>query len=133
MTKTKLSLLALAVGTFALGIAEFSMMGILGDVAKELDISVDKAGHLISAYSLGVAVGAPMLIFLRKLPLRTVLMILAGVIAVGNTFAALSPGYVALLVSRFISGLPHGAFFRHRGYCLRPCQRPRAKAPRLLP
>lgn len=111
MTKTKLSLLALAVGTFALGIAEFSMMGILGDVAKELDISVDKAGHLISAYSLGVAVGAPMLIFLRKLPLRTVLMILAGVIAVGNTFAALSPGYVALLVSRFISGLPHGAFF----------------------
>ncbi|MCI8998667.1 MAG: MFS transporter [Muribaculaceae bacterium] len=109
--KTKSGLFALAVGTFALGIAEFSMMGILSDVSKELGISVDRAGHLISAYSIGVAVGAPLLIFLRKLPLRTVLLILAATIVVGNTFAALSPGYVTLLIARFISGLPHGAFF----------------------
>ncbi|MBD5218653.1 MAG: MFS transporter [Bacteroidales bacterium] len=104
-------LLALAIGTFALGIAEFSMMGILSDVAQELDISVVTAGHFISAYSVGVAVGAPALIFLRKMPLRRLLLLLAAVIAAGNTAAALSPGYHALLLSRFVSGLPHGAFF----------------------
>ena len=63
MTK---ALTALAIGTFALGIAEFTMMGILGDVAHSLDISIVKAGHLISAYATGVAVGAPMLIFLTE-------------------------------------------------------------------
>lgn len=63
--KTRLSLVALAIGTFALGIAEFSMMGILSDVSSELHIPVSKAGHLISAYSLGVAVGAPLLIAIR--------------------------------------------------------------------
>lgn len=109
--KTKLSFLALALGTFALGIAEFGMMGILSDVARELDIDVDQAGHLISAYSLGVAVGAPLLIFLRKMPLRMVLLLLASVIALGNLASALAPGYVTLLCARFLSGLPHGAFF----------------------
>lgn len=109
--KTKFSFWAIAVGTFALGIAEFGMMGILGDVAKDLDISVDKAGHLISAYSLGVAVGSPLLLLLRNMPLKSVLLILAAVIFGGNLFAALSPSYVALLVARFIAGLPHGAFF----------------------
>ena len=88
--KTKLSLVALAIGTFALGIAEFSMMGILSDVSNELHIPVSTAGHLISAYSLGVAVGAPLLIVMRKLPLRKVLLILASVIAAGNTFARFS-------------------------------------------
>lgn len=111
MTDTKYSFIALAVGTFALGVAEFAMMGILGDVSREMGISVDSAGHLISAYSLGVAVGAPLLLFLRKLPLRSVLLILTATIVTGNTLAAISPGYAALLVARFISGLPHGAFF----------------------
>lgn len=109
--KTKLSLVALAIGTFALGIAEFSMMGILSDVSNELHIPVSTAGHLISAYSLGVAVGAPLLIVMGKLPLRKVLLILASVIAAGNTFAALAPEFYTLLCARFISGLPHGAFF----------------------
>lgn len=109
--KTNLSLVALAIGTFALGIAEFSMMGILSDVAAELHIPVSRAGHLISAYSLGVAVGAPLLIVMRRMPLRRVLLILAAVIAAGNAFAALSPGFYTLLGARFISGLPHGAFF----------------------
>lgn len=107
----KLSLIALAIGTFALGIAEFSMMGILSDVSEDLHIPVSTAGHLISAYSLGVAVGAPLLIIMRKLPLRKVLLILASVIAAGNTFAALAPEFYTLLCARFISGLPHGAFF----------------------
>ncbi len=105
------SLLSLAIGTFALGIAEFGMMGILSEVASALHISVVEAGHLISAYSLGVAVGAPFLIVLRRMPLRRLMLLLAAVIAIGNAMVALSPCYEVLLVSRFISGLPHGAFF----------------------
>lgn len=105
------SLLSLAFGTFALGIAEFGMMGILNDVASDLGINVVDAGHLISSYSGGVAVGAPFLIILRKLPLRRLMLLLAGVIALGNAMVALSPNFICLLISRFISGLPHGAFF----------------------
>lgn len=107
----KKSLLSLAFGTFALGIVEFGMMGILSEIAADLRISVDQAGHLISAYSAGVAVGAPGLIFLRKLPLRRLMLLLAAIIAIGNTLVAVSPNYWCLLGSRFIAGLPHGAFF----------------------
>lgn len=107
----KKSLLSLAFGTFALGIAEFGMMGILNDVAADLGISVVNAGHLISAYSTGVAVGSPFLIILRKLPLRRLMLLLAAVIALGNAMVSLSPNFTCLLISRFISGLPHGAFF----------------------
>ena len=104
-------LVALAVGTFALGIAEFGMMGILGDVAKGMDVNVVQAGRLISAYSLGVAIGAPMLIFLHKLPLRRLLLMLAALIVAGNAMAAMSSSYIMLLCARIISGLPHGAYF----------------------
>lgn len=107
----KKSLLALAIGTFALGIAEFAMMGILTSVASSLDVSIVKAGNLISAYSAGVAVGSPGLILLRRWPLRRLMLLLAAMIAIGNAAAALSPGYYTLLVARFVSGLPHGAFF----------------------
>lgn len=107
----KKSLVSLAFGTFALGIAEFGMMGILNDIATDLSISIEKAGHLISAYSAGVAVGAPALLFLRRLPLRRLMLLLAAIITVGNTLVAVSPGYVFLLIARFISGLPHGAYF----------------------
>ncbi len=107
----KKSLLALAIGTFALGIAEFAMMGILSAVARELDVSIVKAGNLISAYSAGVAIGAPGLILLRRWPLKRLLLLLTAMIAVGNAAAALSPGYYTLLAARFVSGLPHGAFF----------------------
>lgn len=107
----KRGLIALAIGTFALGIAEFGMMGILGDVARGIDVNVVEAGHLISAYSLGVAIGAPMLIFLHKMPLRKLLLMLAVLISAGNAMAALSSSYGMLLCARLISGLPHGAFF----------------------
>lgn len=107
----KKSLLSLAGGTFALGIVEFGMMGILSDIAADLGISIDSAGHLISAYSAGVAVGAPSLLLLRKLPLRRLMLLLAGMIALGNALVALSPDFGCLLAARFISGLPHGAFF----------------------
>lgn len=107
----KKSLLSLAFGTFALGIVEFGMMGILNDIARDLNISIVMAGHLISAYSAGVAVGAPSLIFLRRMPLRNLMLLLAAVIAVGNALVAISPNFGCLLGARFISGLPHGAFF----------------------
>ena len=93
----KRSIVSLAIGTFALGIAEFGMMGILGDVADGLDISIVKAGHFISAYSLGVAVGAPLLIALRRLPLKTLMLMLSAVIFLGNLCAALAPSYTMLL------------------------------------
>lgn len=104
-------LIALACGTFALGIAEFTMMGVLGDVSAGLDISVSKAGHLISAYALGVCAGAPSLLWLRGFPLRRLLLLLVSFIVLGNALAALSQGFVMLLCARFISGLPHGAYF----------------------
>lgn len=98
-------------GTFALGIAEFLMMGILGDIASTMDISISRAGYFISAYALGVCVGAPALLFARRLPLKTIMLILAAIIAIGNLAAAISPGYYTFFISRFISGLPHGAYF----------------------
>ena len=105
------SLIAIAIVTFSLGITEFGMMGILEDVAHSLGISVVKAGHFITAYSAGVAVGAPLLVLLRKWPLKKLLLLLVSVILIGNVCTAASPGYLSMLVSRFISGLPHGAFF----------------------
>lgn len=107
----KRSIVALALGTFALGIAEFSMMGILNDVTNDMNIEVDVAGHLISSYSLGVAIGSLLLIVLRNVPLRKLMLILAGTIFAGNLASCISPDFYVLLCSRFISGLPHGAFF----------------------
>lgn len=107
----KLSLLSLAIGTFALGIAEFTMMGILGDIARDIQISIPSAGQLISAYAFGVSVGAPGLLLIRKMPLKRIMLILAAIITVGNALIAVSPDFHTMLVSRFISGLPHGAFF----------------------
>lgn len=107
----KRSLIALAVGTFALGIAEFGMMGILDNVARGINVDIVKAGHLIAAYSLGVAIGSTMLVALRRTPLRRLMLALAAVIFGGNLLAALASGYEMLLAARFVSGLPHGAFF----------------------
>lgn len=107
----KKSLIALAFGTLGLGIAEFVMMGIPPDVAKDLGVSIPVAGHFISAYALGVCVGAPTLILARKHPLKHILLALVTLIMVGNICAAMAPNYWVLLLARFISGLPHGAYF----------------------
>ena len=107
----KKSLIALAFGTLGLGIAEFVMMGILPDVAKDLGVSIPVAGHFISAYALGVCVGAPTLILAHKHPLKHILLALVTLIMVGNICAAMAPNYWVLLLARFISGLPHGAYF----------------------
>ena len=105
------SLIALALGTFAMGIAEFAIMGILTDVASAMDVSISRAGDFISAYAAGVAVGAPSLLLLSKYRIRSVLIFLGCVIAFGNLLCAVSQDYYTLLISRFISGLPHGAYF----------------------
>ena len=107
----KKSLIALAFGTLGLGIAEFTMMGILPYVAADLNISIPVAGHVISAYALGVCAGAPMLILARKRPLKHILLALMALMLVGNLGAAVAPDYWLLLAARFISGLPHGAYF----------------------
>lgn len=107
----KKSLIALAFGTLALGIAEFTMMGILPYVASDFGISIAKAGHFISAYALGVCCGAPVLILARKRPLKQILMALVTLIIVGNLCASLTPNYWILMLGRFVSGLPHGAYF----------------------
>lgn len=107
----KKSLIALAFGTLALGIAEFVMMGILPDVARSMEVSIPQAGHLISAYALGVCCGAPLLVIAHKYPLKNILLCLACIILLGSTLAAVSANYWMLLAARFISGLPHGAYF----------------------
>ena len=107
----KKSLIALAFGTLGLGIAEFTMMGILPYVAADLNISIPVAGHFISAYALGVCAGAPMLILARKRPLKHILLALMALMLVGNLGAAVAPDYWLLLAARFISCLPHGAYF----------------------
>ena len=104
----KKSLIALAFGTLALGMAEFVMMGILPDIARSLGVSIPEAGHLISAYALGVCFGAPLTVLVaRTRPLKHILLALTGLIILGNACAALSPNYWTLLAMRFVSGLPY--------------------------
>lgn len=106
------SIIALALGTLGLGMSEFGMMGILPDIARDLSISIPKAGHFISAYALGVAVGAPLLVLISgKLPLKRILLMLMLIYIVGNLSFSLCSYYELNLVFRFISGLPHGAYF----------------------
>lgn len=108
----KKGLIALALGTLGLGMSEFVMMGILPDVAWDLDISIPVAGHFISAYAIGVCVGAPLLVLVaRKRPLKHILLALVAIFALGNLLSCMAPNYHALLATRFLSGLPHGAYF----------------------
>ncbi|MGR6970056.1 MFS transporter [Streptomyces cynarae] len=107
-----LALLALAVGAFGIGTTEFVMMGLLPDVADDLHISLPTAGHLVSAYALGVVIGAPLLAAVTaRMSRRTVLIGLMTLFVLGNALSAFAPGNESLLAARFLSGLPHGAFF----------------------
>ena len=104
-------LVALASGTFVLGISEYVMMGILPDVSEALAVSIPEAGRLISLYAVGVCVGAFSLLFLRKLPPKRILLILSYEMLAGAILAVTSVNYGMLLFARFIEGLPHGAYF----------------------
>jgi len=104
--------LALATGSFAIGTGEFAIMGLLPNVADGLAISTPQAGHIISAYALGVVIGAPVIaVAAAKLSRRFLLLSLVVIFALANLASALAPTYGSLLVFRFLSGMPHGAYF----------------------
>jgi DHA1 family arabinose polymer transporter-like MFS transporter len=108
----KKSLIALSFGGLTIGITEFVMMGLLPDIASDMKVSIPVAGYLISAYALGVVIGAPLLVILgRNFPPKKMLLILAAMLAVFNALSIIAPTYNILFASRFLSGLPHGAFF----------------------
>ncbi|PYF72374.1 MFS transporter [Pedobacter nutrimenti] len=108
----KKSLFSLTMGGLGIGITEFVMMGLLPDIAKDLSISIPQAGHLISAYALGVVIGAPLLIVVAgSYPPKKILMALMVLFTVFNALSAFAPGYHTLFIARLLAGLPHGAFF----------------------
>ena len=108
----RLALLALALGGFTIGTTEFMTMGLLPEVAAGVGVSIPTAGHLISAYALGVVVGAPLLAVLgARAPRRKLLLWLMAAYAAGNVLSAASVSMEMLLVARFLDGLPHGAYF----------------------
>jgi DHA1 family inner membrane transport protein len=107
-----LAILALAVGGFTIGTTEFMTMGVLPEIARGVDVSVPTAGHVISAYALGVVVGVPILAFFgAALPRRAMLVAFMGAYAGFNLLSAVAPSYDVLAVARFLDGLPHGAYF----------------------
>ena len=106
------ALVALALGGFAIGTTEFVTMGVLPDIADGVAVDIPTAGHIISSYALGVVVGAPIIAALSaRLPRRALLVALMAAFLVGNAASALAPGYGSLVLARFVSGLPHGAYF----------------------
>ena len=103
---------ALGVGSFAIGTGEFVIMGLLPEVAKDLGVTIPQAGHVITAYALGVVVGAPVLAVLAaNWPRRALLIALMALFAVGNFASAMAPGYVSMNLLRLLTGLPHGTYF----------------------
>ena len=111
-TLIKKSLLPLALGGFGIGMTEFVIMGILPDIAGGLQISIPQAGYLITAYALGVVVGAPTLVsLLAHRPPRSVLMWFMAMFTLFNAMSAFAPNFEVMMLSRFMAGLPHGAFF----------------------
>ncbi|MBV7532511.1 MFS transporter [Chitinophaga sp. sic0106] len=105
-------LFPLLLGGLGIGMTEFVMMGLLPDVAQNLKISIPVAGHLISAYALGVVIGAPLLVMISgNYPPKKILIALMCIFTVFNGLSAFAPDEHTLLIARFFAGLPHGAFF----------------------
>lgn len=110
--KINFPLLALATGAFGIGVTEFAPMGLLPVIAADLDVSIPAAGLLISAYAVGVVLGAPLMTLTTgRVPRRTLLIGLAGIFTLGNLLSAISDSYGMLLFARIITSLNHGAFF----------------------
>lgn len=108
----KKSLFPLLLGGLGIGTTEFVMMGLLPDIARDFHITIPAAGHLISAYALGVVIGAPLLVLLGgSYPPKKILIALMVMFTAFNSLSALAPTPTILLLARFFSGLPHGAFF----------------------
>lgn len=105
-------LLALAAGAFGIGVTEFAPMGLLPVIAIDLGVSIPAAGLLVSAYALGVLIGAPLMTLTTgRLPRRTLLIGLAAIFTLGNLLSAIADGYGMLLAARIVTSLNHGAFF----------------------
>ncbi|ROO28856.1 MFS transporter [Salinisphaera orenii MK-B5] len=105
-------LIALATGGFAIGTTEFATMSLLPFIQASLDIDPSTASHIISAYALGVVFGAPVITVLgARMARKPLLLILMLLFAAGNALSALAPNYGWLVCFRFLSGLPHGAYF----------------------
>jgi len=111
-TRRKLAMLALSIGGFGIGTTEFASMGLLPDIATTMGISEPSAGHMISAYALGVVVGAPTIAALAaRVPRRMLLLALMVAFTLGNLGTVFAPSFNELVASRFVAGLPHGAYF----------------------
>jgi DHA1 family inner membrane transport protein len=106
------AILALAIAAFAIGSTEFTIIGLLPEVSEDLDVSIPTAGLLVSAYAIGVVIGAPLMTAAgTRIPRHRMLFGLMAIFTVGNVLSAIAPSYGLLLVSRVLSALPHGAFF----------------------
>ncbi|SDL48577.1 MFS transporter, DHA1 family, inner membrane transport protein [Paenibacillus sp. OK060] len=106
-----LSLLCLTVGAFAIGMTEFIIMGLLPNVATDLNVSIPQAGQLITGYALGVAVGAPILtVFTHKIPQKKLLVLLMCIFIIGNALSVIAPTYGLLISARILTAFAHGTF-----------------------
>lgn len=110
--RLRLVILAMSLGAFAIGTTEFASMGLLPQIARDLGVSIPQAGILITLYALGVVVGAPLVtIAAVRMPRSRLLVLLIALIGLGNLLSAMADSYTMLAASRFLSGLPHGAYF----------------------
>lgn len=108
----KKTIFSLALGTFGLGMAEFGVMGVLTELAKDTGISIPSAGNMISFYAFGVVIGAPIVaLFSSRFSLKSTLLFLVAMCVIGNAMFSISHSYVGLATGRLISGFPHGAIF----------------------
>ena len=107
-----LPLVALAMASFGIGTTEFVIMGLLPDLARDLSVSIPKAGMLVTGYALAVAIGAPIMALLTSnLKRKSALIGLMGIFIAGNVMCAIAPDYNLLMAARIITALCHGAFF----------------------
>ena len=110
--KSNWPLVALVIGAFSIGTTEFAPMGLLPIIAQGVHVSIPSAGMLITAYAVGVMVGAPLMtLSLGLLRRRMALVVLMGIFTVGNLLSAVAPGYDSLMAARVVTSLAHGAFF----------------------
>ncbi|MFZ2826330.1 MFS transporter, partial [Hydrogenophaga sp.] len=112
MAHTGRAMMALGIGAFAIGTGEFVIMGLLPEVAADIGVTIPQAGHVISAYALGVVIGAPVLaVAAATWGRRSLLVALMLAFALGNFASAAAPGYASLNALRFVAGMPHGTYF----------------------
>ena len=110
--RTAFAILALALGGFAIGTTEFVTMGLLPQIADGTGVDIATAGHYVSAYALGVVIGAPLIaVMAAKVPRKGLLMALMGFFAVAHIAIAFADTYPTVMAARFLAGIPHGAFF----------------------